>query len=376
MTLSSGSDNRAAGPAGWIPHSAPWVGEAEVGFVEQLLRSGFVGRGRMCERFEEALCELTGRTHAVVVGSGSSALELALSAGGVGPSARVLMPAFTCRAVLNSVVAAGASAVLGDIDPDTLSLGPLPSSRMIDGGVDAVVVPHSLGAIVDVESFRRPDVLLVEDAAVAIGASFEGRPAGSFGDLSIFSFGSTKLLTAGVGGAVLTDEPRLADRVRRLIDYDSETAQCFEDGVEYLPRNVGMCDFNAALGLAQLRRLPAFLARRQRIASIYQEVAADHGGIRPQRTVAGGQHAYARCVLLAGGRAGPIVDALRQLGIDARTSVAHFLYDYLGLPCADFPASEAVRDSLVSLPVHPSLSELEVEFVATSLRHVLSRECW
>lgn len=252
------------------------------------LRSGWVAPlGPMVDAFEDALANRCGRRHAVALSSGTAALHLALLELGTGPGDVVLIPTMTFIATANAVVYCGATPVFVDCDPDTgnidpdlleEALGALGRERV---SVAAVIAVDLLGRCADytriVRICRDAGVPLVSDAAEALGARHDGRAAGSFGEAAALSFNGNKVISTSGGGALLTDDPRLADRIRYL------STQARQPAVHYEHTEVGynyrLSNVLAALGIAQVNRLGAMLAVRRRIREGYRNVFAGAEGV-------------------------------------------------------------------------------------------------
>jgi dTDP-4-amino-4,6-dideoxygalactose transaminase len=268
--------------------SAPDVGAREEEMCIAALRSGWVAPlGPMVDAFEEALAARCARRYAVALSSGTAALHLALVELGAGPGKAVIVPTMTFAATANAVVYTGATPVFvdcdpcfGNLDPDLLD-GALRSLGREGQHVAAVVAVDLLGHCADYRQIedicRRAGVPLLSDAAEALGATHAGRPAGSFGIAAILSFNGNKVISTSGGGAVLTDDERLAERVRYLSTQARQPVAHYEHteiGYNYRLSNV-----LAALGLAQLERLEEMLARRRRLREGYSELFADTEGV-------------------------------------------------------------------------------------------------
>jgi perosamine synthetase len=242
--------------------------------VQDVLRSGWVsGYGPAVARFEEAFAAWCGARHGVATPNGTTALHLALAAAGVGAGDEVVVPAFTMAAVAFAVHAAGARAVLCDSDPVSWNLSPAAVAAAVGPRTRAVVAVHTYGLPCDMDALRAATrargVALVEDAAEAHGATLDGRRAGTLGDVAAFSFFSNKVVTCGEGGMVVTDDPDLADRARRLHDLArTPGAPAYRhDGYGVNYRMSALC---AALGASQQSKADRFLARRRRTAATYE----------------------------------------------------------------------------------------------------------
>lgn len=352
----------------WIPHSKPTLAEADAAAVSDAIRTGYVGSGPLVKTFEAQVAGRLDRSFSRATTTGSAALHLALLAAGVRPGDPVLLPAFVCRAVLNVVLASGGMPVLVDIDPMTLCITPdAARSACTRAGIAkstnvSLVLVHSFGVAVDIDAFQSLGMRIIEDAASSFGASFDGRPVGSSGMVSILSFASTKMMTTGQGGMVLTSDEEYAVRIEALMDYDCTSKS--SGGAQPIAYNYGFTEAQASLGISQLSGLDDFVARRREVAGRYVQALRGLTGVTLPPATDG--HGFYRFILLADD-AQNVVQRLRAADIDARTSVSHFLHDYLDRP-GQFPNCEAIRSRIVSLPIFPSLTAGEVERVALSAR--------
>ena len=247
------------------------VGEDEVAAVLGVLRSGRLVQGQEVAAFEDEFAALVGGRTCVAVNSGTSALHLGLLAAGIGPGDEVVVPSFTFAATANAVVMAGATPVFADIEPATFSLDPDAVAAAVTARTAAVIPVHLYGHPAAWAGLRavadRHGLLLLEDAAQAHGATWDGTQVGALGDLGAFSFYATKNMTTGEGGMVVCRDQETARRVRLLRNQGME--QRYRNEVAGL--NNRMTDLAAAMGRVQLRRLPAWNEERRRVAAVFQE---------------------------------------------------------------------------------------------------------
>jgi perosamine synthetase len=344
-----------------IPHSRPQVSEEDAEAVARVVRSGRLAQGPEVEAFEREMAERVGAPAAAAVSSGTAALELALRALDVGSGAEVIVPTYACDALHHAVTRCGATPVLADADPATLTLSPMEAKRRLGARTRAIIVPHAFGLATDLEPFEGLGVPVVEDCAQALGARIGSRAVGSLGRLAVCSFYATKLLTTGEGGMVL-GPPDLVDRIRDGRDYDERA--------DLVPRgNAKLTDIQAALGRSQLRRLDAFIARRRAIAADYRRRLA---GVACRLPVdAGERHVYHRFVVGLDAPVAPVLDALHSRGVTARRPVFRPLHRALGLE--GYPEAERLWNTCLSLPCYPALSDAEVAAVATAFGEALAR---
>jgi dTDP-4-amino-4,6-dideoxygalactose transaminase len=346
----------------WIPHSRPLITAADVRAVARVVRSGRLVQGDEVAALEAEVGAFLGVLPGVAVSSGTAALHLALLGLGIGPGHEVILPSYVCVAPLHAVEYVGAVPRLADVDPRTLNLDPADVRRRISRRTRAIIVPHLFGLPADLDALLGLGPPLIEDCAQALGATYRGRPVGTFGVAAVLSFYATKLLTTGEGGMVVSRDRSLLARLRDRRDYDERRRHA-------LRYNYKLTDFQAALGRSQLDRFPASLARRAAIANRYRRAWASLpiGGPEPDglRT-----HAYHRFILVAPGRATTAARALRALGVGARPPVFQPIHRTLGR--AGFPGSEQAWRHALSLPLYPGLTAAEQAHVVRAVRGVFA----
>ncbi|MBK9161510.1 MAG: DegT/DnrJ/EryC1/StrS aminotransferase family protein [Nitrosomonadales bacterium] len=332
-----------------IPHSCSHIEDADLHAVEAVMRSNFVGYGRASHALEEWYKERTGRKYAFAVQSGTQALTLALSSLSLPAGSRVGLPVLTCRSVRSAILANGLTPALADVDIDDLTIA-IPGTA---ADWASMVVPHAYGAPCDLDRAAALGIPWIEDCATSPATTWKDLPVGRCGTLSIFSFNGTKYVTGGCGGMVLTDREDCAERIENLLSGEGgDNHQCLT-AVGRMPA------LNAALALAQSERMNDFLAYRRSLAAIYDDCLSsgpDHGLHLPSR---GKSHSYYRYVVRLPFRASFAAACLRAAGIDARVSVNDWLdggeKDASG-NAGRFPAADAWRESLLSLPIHMQVS--------------------
>ena len=325
-----------------------------------VVRRGWVAPGPEAAAFEHELAGRLGVEAVAAVSSGSTGLELALRALGVGAGDEVVIPTYVCDALHHAVRRTGGTPVLADADPETLSLSATDARARLTARTRCVIVPHAFGLAVDPEPFLALGVPVLEDCAQAIGAWVQGRPAGSFGALAVCSFYATKLLTTGEGGAV-AGPAALIERVRDARDYDERE--------DLAPRfNAKLSDLAAALGRSQLARLDAFLARRRAIAARYRERLRGAPCATPADV--GPRHVYHRFVVEVERPPESVQAALAARGVAARRPVFRPAHRALGL--GGFAAAERLWRRTLSIPCYPTLTDHEVDTVAAALGEALA----
>ncbi|MCB9598178.1 MAG: DegT/DnrJ/EryC1/StrS family aminotransferase [Sandaracinaceae bacterium] len=330
----------------------PWIGAEELDGVREVLESGMLVMGARVAAFEARLAEVCERRHAIAVGSGTAALELALEALDV-RSHRVLCPALSWPSPAHAIVRSGAVPVLYDVDPASWNGTP--------EGAAAARTPLVRAAIV-IDQFGMPaphppsDVPTIVDAACSIGSTVDGRPAPARGTIACLSFHPRKLLTTGEGGACLTDDDALADALRALRNHGQR-----DGGFVVAAGNQRMTEMAAAMGLAQLDRLDAIVARRRELADRYRDALPDARVQRPARD--GVESNWQTFGVIVDDR-DALVAALREDGVEAgRLSFAMNRIGSLagrfeaGSP--DFAVAESLEDGGLALPLHPLMSDAD-----------------
>lgn len=355
--------------AAFIPAARPQVGEDEEEAVLRVLRSGMLAQGPEVAAFESEFSALVDNRHCVAVNSGTSALHLALLAMGIRRGDEVLVPSFTFAASANAVAIIGAVPVFVDIDPDTFCMDPAAAEAAVTDRTRAIMPVHLYGhpaAMNEIMALAtRHDLLVIEDAAQAHGASLHGTPVGAFGATAAFSFYPTKNMTSGEGGMVATGCDHLARSVQVLRNQGMEKRYANER----VGLNNRMTDLHAAIGRAQLMKLDGWTKARQANAAFFDE-ALDGVVVPPVADDA--VHVYHQYTIRTPGHnRDAFVAALSQRGVGAGVyypTPVHRLPSY-GLRL-DLPATEQVAGEVVSLPIYPSLTADERDRVATAVNDV------
>ncbi len=380
---------RRGSVASFIPFCVPWTGASELREVRDSIRSGWLTTGPKVGRLEAGLSRYVGARQAVALNSCTAALHLSLAAAGVGRGDEVITSPYTFAATGESILYLGARPVFVDIDPRTFNIDPRGIRAAMTRRTRAIVPVHIAGLPCDLDAIgaiaRRRHLVVIEDAAHALGARIGTRKIGSISDMTCFSFYATKNLTTGEGGMVMTDSKALANRIRLLSLHGlshgawkryskggSWRYDILEVGYKY-----NMTDLAAGLGLAQLGRFAMIQKRRLALARRYNDLLGSSDVFELPPTVPGTTHAWhlyivrLRPGVLRIGR-DRLIELLRRRGIG--TSV-HFLplhlHSYyrraLGHRRGDFPHTERESARAISLPLYPGLSRGDQDRVADTL---------
>jgi len=366
------------GRRAFIPVAEPSLGERELELVTDAVRSGWVSSiGEYVTAFEGGLAARCGVAHAIATSNGTTALHLALAVAGIGPEDEVIVPSLTFVATAAAARYVGASPVLADSDPAHWCVDPVDVASRITPHTRAIVAvdlyghPADMDALVDIAAEH--DLVLVEDAAEALGANYRERPAGGLGLLGVLSFYGNKLITTGEGGAVLTDDPALAERARFLRDHAMDPDRRYWHGE--IGFNYRITNMQAALGVAQLERLDEFLERKRAVAAAYRAGLYDVPGVTVQDEADWASSSWWMTTLRIYGTGDvdrdELAARLRAVGIDTRPVFVplHLLPPYR--QAAPLPVAEAVGGEGISLPSSTSLSDSELEYVIASVRSSL-----
>jgi perosamine synthetase len=343
----------------------PDVGETELVAIGEVLDSGMLTMGPKVAEFEAAIAAACGTAHAAVCSSGTAALHLALLALDVGAGDEVIVPAYTFPATANVVELTGARAVLVDVDPETFNIEPARVYDAVTPRTKAVLAVHLFGRPVDWEALQTavpPEVVLVEDAAGALGARWQGLPCGGLGVAGCISFHPRKIVTTGEGGAVVTSEADLDLAVRRLRHHGIVPGDTFD-----IPRpgyNYRLPDVLCALGIPQLARLEELLTARERVAALYSE-RLEHL-VETPRAAEGDRHGWQAYVVRLD-RRDEALAALRAAGIEVQigTYALHRLSAYRDR--GRFHGADAAFEQALALPFHTGITESDAERVAVAL---------
>jgi perosamine synthetase len=371
-----------------IQVARPEMGEPEWRAVKEVIESGWVTQGPKVAEFERAMAEYCGTKHAVAVSSCTTALHLALVCAGVGRGDEVICPSMSFIATANAIVHAGATPVFAEVEPDTFNLDLRDAERRITSRTKAILLVHQLGLPADIDGFsalaKARGLPLVEDAACAIGSTYRGKRIGSHSEMVCFSFHPRKLVTTGDGGMITTDSEDHAARLRLLRQHGMSVPDTVRHGSAKVVReaylevgyNYRLTDIQAAVGIAQLRRLPEVLAKRRELAERYDRGLADMAGVQaPARPVHGEWNIQTYAVRIDGcdaARRDAIAQSMLDRGIATRPGVmtAHREPAY-GTASFGLPVSEAASDGSLVIPLHSAMADTDADAVLEALRDAL-----
>jgi perosamine synthetase len=366
-----------------IPINLPKIGEEEVEAVVRVLRSGTLtsglGAGPNVTEFEKNYSAFAGVKHSIAVNTGTAALHAALLAAGIGAGDEVILPAFTFVATAEAVVMAGAKPVFADIDPESYNLSPSSIEKTLTTKTKAIIPVDLYGLPADTTPIReitaKHNLVIIEDSAQSHGATYQGKPAGFFADLACWSLYAAKNIGTGEGGMVTTNNDELAEKVRMVRTHGEK--------VKYtslmLGTNYRMTEIQAAMGVVQLRRLPEFLAKRTHNAQTLNRLLGKSEKIKLPPQIANRSSSwYLYTVRIKDGtqtQRNNIIAELHSKGIGAEayypTPIHQMPYYRETFGKFNLPETEKAANQVLSLPIHPGVTEEQVQFIAETFIQLL-----
>ena len=376
-----------------IPIAVPSLTDEEWHAIREPLLSGWMTQGPKVSQFEKEFAKIHHVDHALAVTSCTTGLHLALASMGIGPGDEVIVPAFTWVATANVVLYCGATPVFCDVDTTTFNIKIEDIASKITQRTKAIIPVHLFGLCADIDAIRAvipPHVKILEDAACAAGAVYKGRPAGSLGDMGVFSFHPRKSITTGEGGMVTTNDDslnRLASIMRNHgaeipeeVRHNSAKPYLLPD-FKMLGFNYRMTDLQAAVGVVQLSKLDSFIKERQIWAQYYTEHLKSIDWLKPQEISKDiTQHSWQAYVCYVNPEKAPrsrneIMDILQHKGIATRpgTHAVHllsFYKDKYGIDPSDFPGAKACDQYTMAIPLHNKMGKDDFDYVIEALHAI------
>jgi len=387
-----------------IPLSRPSIGDTEIAYVTNVLRTGQLCFGSMLKEFESRFADYVGTRYAVATNSGTSALHLGVKALGIGPGDEVLTTSFSFAASTNCLLYERAIPVFADIDPDTLNIDPIELRRILErdyswdasraravnkrtGNILKAILPvHVFGLPCAMDALleiaRDYNLRVLEDACEALGAECAGRRVGNFGDAAAFAFYPNKQITTGEGGMLVTNDRSIAALCRSLRNQgrDENSPWLHHARLGY---NYRLSDLHCALGVAQLERVDELLSARRRVASMYSRALADVSDIIPMSDPADPRRSWFVYVIRLrephASRRDEVMARLRPRGIECQAyfPAIHeqpYFREVCGARVRALPHTEAASRQCIALPFFPDMTSGQVEEVSFALREILA-EC-
>lgn len=363
-----------------VPIAKPIIGEEEIENVVEVLKSGMIAQGPKVMEFEEKFANWIGAKYGIATNSGTSALHVALLACGIGEGDEVITTPFTFIASGNAIVYTGATPVFADIDLDTYTIDPDKIEDLITDKTKAILPVQLYGQAADMDKIReiaeKHDLKIIEDAAQAHGAEYNGEKVGTLGDMACFSFYPTKNMTTSEGGMITTNDEELAKKAQMFRAHGA-SERYHHDEIGY---NFRMTDIAAAIGLAQLKVIDEFNDKRISNADYLNEQLKDVEGIVTPKSPDNYKHVYHQyTVRVEKGNRDDWVEFLTNKGIGTGIHYPIPLYNQpiykkLGIE-GDCPLAEKAADNVISLPVHPSLTKEDLDLVVDAVKEASAKFC-
>lgn len=372
-----------------IPFARPEFDQAEVAAVAAVLESGWASQGPAVARFEELFAARVGAQYGIAVSSCTTALHLALLLAGVEPGDEVICPSYSFIATANAVLYAGATPVFAEIDEDTWNINAADALRRVTSRTKVMMPVHQVGLAADLDAFTPlpPRVTIVEDAACAIGSTYRGRPVGSHGHITCFSFHPRKTLSTGEGGMITTDDAQVAERARRLRSHGASVSAharhqsrgvVFEEYSE-LGYNYRLSDILAAVGIAQFPKVDGFLAKRRALADRYDAAFKRLPQMRVPARPAYAGHAFQsygiRLTDACSRERDEVLRALIDRGISCRRGIPPIHLEPLytsRFGSLSLPVTERVAARSIFLPMFASLSDGDQDRVIDAVAEIVT----
>ena len=356
-----------------VPIAKPIIGDKEIENVVEVLKSGMIAQGPKVEEFEQKFADWVGAKYGIAVNSGTAALHTALLACDIGEGDEVITTPFTFIASGNAIVYTGAKPVFADIDLKTYTMDPDSIEDLITENTKTILPVQLYGQSADMDRINeiaeKYGLIVIEDAAQAHGATFKGQKVGSMGDMSCFSFYPTKNMTTSEGGIITTDDEDLAEQAR-IFRAHGASVRYHHDAIGY---NFRMTDISAAIGLAQLEKIDEFNNKRIANAAYLNEGLKDVDGIITPYCADDSKHVYHQYTIrVEKGDRDDWVDIINECGVGTGIHYPIPLYNQPIYKLLDIdgncPNAELAADNVISLPVHPSLTEEDLDLVIEAVK--------
>jgi dTDP-4-amino-4,6-dideoxygalactose transaminase len=373
----------------------PMIDEHEIENIIEVLKSGMIAEGPQAKLLEKEFAEYTGVKHAIFVNNGTTALHLAMEALDLPPGSEIITPGFTFIASSNSISFIGAIPIFGEINNKTWNLDPDSIEKLITPNTKAIMPVHIFGLPANMKEInelaQKHDLFVIEDSAQGHGGKINGKHVGNFGDIACFSFYATKNMITGEGGMVVTNNDDLADKARSIKNH-GRAANVAGGYAHYrIGYNFRAPDYSAAIGRAQLKKLPAFLSARKRNAEFYKKELVNLP-IEWQEIPSGHEHGnyiFALRLMTDKIKVHEVVSKLKEKHIVSRPiydvpvykqpaylNIKNWRWFKAGINYPEYqkvslPITETIATSHLEIPVHPGLTEEETHYVAQNVKEIL-----
>jgi len=339
-----------------IKQSCPYLEKSDFDYIDEIIRNQYIARGEYVDELQKIFSKFLGIRYSIATSSGTTALHLALLALNIKEHDEVIIPSYTCSALIDAVNYVRAVPVLADIDIETFNLTCDVLNKKISKRTKAIILTHTFGFPADIVGISKFGIPIIEDCAHSIGSLYKGRNTGSQGTISIFSFYATKMLAAGEGGMVCTDDSNIAETI-----YDLSTPNMRDSyRVRY---NYKMSDLTAGLALNQMKKLDTFVKKRKKIAEIYKTIFSSFP-VKLQKPINDTEPNYYRFIICTD-KANEVIDYTNSHGILCDRPIFKPLHHYFldKVEDKDFPGTDYAWNGTVSIPIYMGLKDSEISTI-------------
>ncbi|MGD6894406.1 UDP-4-amino-4,6-dideoxy-N-acetyl-beta-L-altrosamine transaminase [Bacillus infantis] len=376
----------------YLPYGKQWIDEEDIEAVVKVLKGDYLTTGPAIKAFEQKVAEYVGAKFAVAFSNGTAALHAACFAADIGTGDEVITTPMTFAASANCVLYQGGSVVFADIDPRTYNIAPSEIENKITKNTKAIIPVDFTGQPADLDRIheiaKKHDLIVIEDAAHAIGAEYKGKKVGSISDMTMFSFHPVKHVTSGEGGMIVTNNKKYYEKLLQFRSHGiTRDAEQMEENhgpwyyeMQFLGYNYRLTDFQAALGCSQMNKLDMFVKKRKEIAAKYNQAFQEIPEIiTPFQNESGDSswHLYIIRLSLKDLSVGrrKIFEALQKqnIGVNVHYIPVHLLpfYQKLGYSIGSFPNAEKLYEEIISLPLFPAMTNHDVSDVIRAVKQTL-----
>ena len=364
-----------------IPIAKPYIGDEEIKAVSEVLKSGMIAQGPKVLELEKRFAEFCGTKHAVTLNNGTAALHTSLHVAGIKQGDDVITTPFTFISTANTILMQQAKTVFVDIDEETFNIDPKKIEEKITNKTKAIVTVDLYGQLCDYESIneiaKKNNLIVIEDAAQSVNAEFNGKKAGSFGDIAAFSFYGTKNITCGEGGMITTDNDEFAQKIKLFRQHGRSSMSSYE--YENLGYNYRMTDISAAILLEQMKKIDLITKKRIENAEYLSKGLASIKGIKVPEVKKDGSHVFHQYTIRIQDdfklQRDKLVEYLNDKGIGCSVfypKPLHLLNHFktFGYKEGDFTVAEKVCKEVLSLPVHPNLTKEQLDQIIKTFKEL------
>lgn len=369
-----------------LPVSRPSIGVEELEEIKKVFDTGWLGLGSTVYEFENKIKEYLGAGNVIAVNSGTNALHVALDAFDIGEGDEVIVPSLTYCACIQVITALKARPVFCEIDPETLNVDIEDVEKRITPETKAIIPVHYCGNACDMDTLlnigKDRNIRIIEDAAHAFGSSYKGKKIGSFGDATCFSFDPIKNITCGEGGAVVLSDDSIAELIRRkrILGIDKDTWKRYKNERSWFYEvttqgyRYHMSNINAAIGLAQFKKLDVFIERKTKIVKSYNEQFKDLGGIKLLDWNLDNTAPFTYIIRVLDGKRNELMDFLQERGIGTGIHyIANHTQPFFKKFVGSLPVTEKICGEILTLPLYFDMTDRDINLVIESVQEFTKR---